>query len=109
MNELIMPRALKSGDTIALISISGGRGGDANLIARFEEGKRRLENLFKINVITTPNALKGNEYLYGHPEARGADLMWALENKDINGIIRERMCTSKSTFIEVNGEDWNEA
>lgn len=87
MNALIKPKALKSGDTIALISISGGRGGDVDMIARLEEGKRRLENLFRVNVITTPNALQGNDYLYKHPEARGADLMWALKNKDINGII----------------------
>ncbi|WP_312370619.1 hypothetical protein [Lachnoclostridium sp.] len=32
MNELIKPKALKPGDTIALISISGGRGGDADMI-----------------------------------------------------------------------------
>ncbi|ABX43545.1 S66 family peptidase [Lachnoclostridium phytofermentans] len=87
MNELIKPKALKSGDTIALISISGGRGGDADMIARFEEGKRRLESLYKVNVIATPNALQGNDNIYQHPEARGADLMWALKNKDINGII----------------------
>ncbi len=35
----------------------------------------------------TPNALKGSQYLYAHPENRAADLMWALENSDIKGII----------------------
>ena len=87
MNELLKPKALVSGDSIALISISGGRGGDSDMITRFEEGKNRLENIFNLNVITTPNALKGSDYLYKHPEARGADLIWALKNKDINGII----------------------
>ncbi|WP_029503634.1 S66 family peptidase [Lachnoclostridium phytofermentans] len=87
MKELLKPKVLKPGDTIALISLSGGRGGDADLLTRFNEGKRRLESLFGVKVITTPNALKGSDYLYQHPEARGADLMWALNNKDVNGII----------------------
>lgn len=87
MNQLLKPKALVSGDSIALISISGGRGGDSDMITRLEEGKNRLESIFNLNVITTPNALKGNDYLYKHPEARGADLTWALKSKDINGII----------------------
>jgi len=59
LNELLKPKALVSGDSIALISISGGRGGDSDMITRFEVGKNRLENIFNLNVITTPNALKG--------------------------------------------------
>lgn len=87
MNELIKPKALNSGDTIALISISGGRGGDGDMITRLEEGRRRLESIFHVNVITTPNALKGSDYLYQHPEKRGEDLMWALSNKEVHGIF----------------------
>ena len=87
MNELKVPKVLKKGDTIALISISGGRAGDGDLFYRYEIGKRRLEEIWEINVVTTPNALAGSIYLYEHPEARAEDLMWAMENKEINGII----------------------
>ena len=87
MNELKVPKVLKKGDTIALISISGGRAGDGDLFYRYEIGKRRLEEIWEINVVTTPNALAGSIYLYEHPEARAEDLMWAMENKEINEII----------------------
>lgn len=87
MQELFKPRSLKAGDNIALISISGGRGGDADMISRLYEGKRRLEEIYHLNILMTPNALMGSDYLYKHPEARGADLMWAIKNKDVHGII----------------------
>ena len=87
VHELKVPKVLKKGDTIALISISGGRAGDGDLFYRYEIGKRRLEEIWEINVVTTPNALAGSIYLYEHPEARAEDLMWAMENKEIDGII----------------------
>lgn len=87
MYKLEVPKVLKKGDTIALISISGGRAGDEDMLYRYEIGKRRLEEIWGINVITTPNALAGSNFLYEHPEARAEDLMWALKNKEINGII----------------------
>ena len=87
MKDLIVPKALKRGDTIALISISGGRAGDGDMLYRYEIGKKRLEDIWGVKVIITPNALAGSQYLYEHPEARAQDLMWALENKEVNGII----------------------
>lgn len=87
LEKLIIPKAIKKGDTIALISISGGRAGDEDMLQRFQTGKQRLESEWGVKVITTPNALKGSQYLYEHPEARGADLMWALKNKDVKGIF----------------------
>ena len=87
LRELKIPDRLNSGDTVAFISISGGRGGDADLLQRYNTGKARFEECFGVNVIETPNALKGSEYLYGHPEKRAEDLMWALTNKDIKGIV----------------------
>ena len=34
-----------------------------------------------------PNALKGRDYLYEHPEARASDLMEAFKNKEIKAIF----------------------
>ena len=87
MRELIVPKKLKKGDTIAFISISGGRAGDADMVKRYEIGKRRFEEIFGVHVIETPHALMGSEYLYQHPEKRAEDLMWALQNEDVKGII----------------------
>jgi len=87
MNELIIPHKLNKGDTIALISISGGRAGDEDMLPRYEEGKHRLSERFGLNVIETPNSLKGSSFLYEHPELRAMDLMWALKNPDVKGIV----------------------
>lgn len=54
---------------------------------RYLLGKERLEKVFGLKVITMPNALKGVEYLYKHPEARAKDLMGAFKNKKIKAII----------------------
>ena len=32
-------------------------------------------------------SIKGSNYLYEYPEARAADLNWALHNTEVNGII----------------------
>lgn len=87
MRELIVPGKLQRGDTIALISISGGRAGDEDMLPRYKIGKKRLEDLFGLNVIETPNALKGSSFLYEYPEKRAEDLMWALKDPLIKGII----------------------
>ncbi len=87
MHELIVPKKLQKGDTIALISLSGGRAGDEDMLPRYKRGKQRLEELWGVRVIETPNALKGSAYLYEHPEKRAEDLMWALENPEVKGII----------------------
>ena len=87
MKELIIPNKLNTGDTVAFISISGGRAGDADMFPRYETGKKRFEEIFGVHVIETPNALKGSDYLYEHPEKRAEDLVWALQNDEVKGII----------------------
>jgi len=87
MEKLIKPRKLQKGDTIATISISGGRAGDVDMLERYEIGKSRLKEIFGLNVIETPNAMKGNDFIYKYPKARVEDLMWALCNTKVKGII----------------------
>jgi len=80
------PRLMKN-DTVAIVSLSSGLGGEAAFKYRYEIGKKRLEEEFGLNVITMPNALKGIEYLDAYSEARAADLMEAFRNPDIKAII----------------------
>jgi len=87
LNNLIKPKRLSKGDTIATISISGGRSGDSDLIWRYKLGKKRLEEIFELKVIETPNSMRGSDYLYKNPKARADDLMWALKNPEVKGII----------------------
>lgn len=39
MIDLIVPNKLNAGDTVAFISISGGRAGDADMLPRYQTGK----------------------------------------------------------------------
>lgn len=87
MIKLSKPARLRQGDTIAAISISGGRAGDSDMLWRYELGKKRLEECFGLHVVETPHALRGSEYLYRNPEARAEDLTWALKNPRVKGII----------------------
>ena len=87
MKDLIVPKRLCAGDTVALISISGGRAGDPDMLARYKTGKSRLEDIFSVKVIETPHALMGSQFIYEHPGKRAEDLMWALKNDEVKGII----------------------
>lgn len=46
MKELIVPKKLNKGDTVAFISLSGGRAGDGDMLPRYETGKKRFEDTF---------------------------------------------------------------
>jgi len=85
--DLIKPQKLNKGDTIATVSLSWGGAGDETFLWRYNLAKKRLQEVFGLNVIEMPNTLKGSEYLYHHPEERAKDLMDAFANSDIKGIF----------------------
>jgi muramoyltetrapeptide carboxypeptidase LdcA involved in peptidoglycan recycling len=87
MDALMKPKKLNPGDTIATISISGGRAGDPDMIDRYYLGKRRLEEIFGLHVVETPHALKGSDFLYQNPKCRADDLHQALLDPKIKAII----------------------
>lgn len=84
---MIKPKALKIGDTVAIVSLSSGMGGDKAFIYRYYEGKKRIENIFGLKTITMPNALKGSDYIEQHPEKRAEDLMEAFLDPSIKAIF----------------------
>lgn len=84
---MIKPEMLKRGDKIAIVSLSWGGLGDEYLIHKYYIAKERLENDFGLEVIAMPNALKGSQFVYDHPEARAQDLMDAFKDESIKGIF----------------------
>lgn len=84
--ELIKPRKLVQGDTIATLSLSWGCAGTSRVRWQYEAGVKQLESI-GLHVIAAPNSMRGTAYLSSHPEARAEDLMWAFEQKDISAII----------------------
>lgn len=81
------PGILYRGDKVATVSPSWGGAGDQNLRWRYEQGVKRLEDNFGLEVVPMPNSLKGSEYLYDNPQSRAEDLMAAFKDKSIKGII----------------------
>ncbi|MCM3387876.1 S66 family peptidase [Ureibacillus chungkukjangi] len=84
---LIKPKKLQPGDSVATVSPSWGGAGEPELRWRYEQGVKRLEEVFGLNVIPMPNSLKGGDYLYNNPQARAEDLMTAFKDENIKGII----------------------
>lgn len=84
---MIKPERLKRGDKVAIVSLSRGMLGDAPFLHKYHLAKDRLENLFGLTVTAMPNALKGSDYLYRHPEARAQDLMDAFRDSSVKAVF----------------------
>ncbi len=84
---MIKPKMLKKGDKIAIVSLSTGLLGEKNLVHKLDIAKERLKEKFGLEVVAMPNALKGVDYLYEHPEKRAEDLMMAFQDPSIKGIF----------------------
>ncbi len=83
--NLIKPKRLKPGDILAAISLSWG--GAGLLPHRYETGVRQIEAAFDVRVIPTRHALRDPSWLAKNPQARADDLMEALSDSSIAGII----------------------
>lgn len=84
---MIKPKHLQRGDTVAIVSLSAGTLGEPWAIHKLHIARERLENDYGLRVAVMPNALKGRDYLYEHPEARAADLMEAFQNDEIKAVF----------------------
>lgn len=82
---MIKPPRLRPGDTVAAVSLSSGVA--ASFPERFAAGKRQLEQTFGLRVIDAPHATRPDSWLYANPAERAADLHWALQNPEVQGII----------------------
>lgn len=91
---LAKPNKLKRGDRVATVSPSWGGAGESEIRWRYEQGVKRLEEVFGLEVVPMPNSLKGADYLYQNPEARAEDLMTAFKDNSIKAI-----------FANIGGDD----
>lgn len=82
-----IPKGLKKGDKVAIVSLSWGGAGDGEIHNRYLTGKKRLEEVFGLQVVEMPSALKGSAYVHEHPEERAKDWMAAFKDPSIKGII----------------------
>lgn len=87
MKKLIKPKKLNPGDTVAAVSLSWGGAGDPDIRWRYDLAKKRLEELFDVNLIEMPHTLKSPEFVYNHPKERAMDLMAAFKDPNIKAIF----------------------
>lgn len=83
---MIKPNNLKSGDRIAIVSLSSGMLGEEYCSHNIAIGRKRMEE-FGLTPVFMPNSLKGEDYLNKHPEKRAEDLKQAFLDDSIHGII----------------------
>ncbi len=81
------PQRLQKGDRVATVSLSWGGAGDSEILWRYYQGKRRLEEQFGLDVVEMPHTLKGTQFVYENPQKRAEDLMMAFADPTINGIF----------------------
>ena len=91
---MLKPERLRPGDKVAIVSLSRGMLGEAPFLHKYHLAKERLERDYGLRVVAMPNALKGIDYLYQHPEARAQDLMDAFRDPEI-----------KAVFSAIGGDD----
>lgn len=83
--DLRIPKALKAGDKIALVSSSWG--GPAEFPEKYNYGKSALEREYCVKVMELPYTTAEAAFLEEHPELRAQDLIEAFHNPEIKGII----------------------
>lgn len=91
---MLKPQRLRPGDKAAIVSLSSGMLGEEQFIHKYHLARERLERDYGLQVVAMPNALKGRDYLYRHPEARAQDLMDAFRDPEI-----------KAVFCAIGGDD----
>ena len=79
-------KCLKSGDKVAIVSLSSGVLGEDFVKHELDLGIKRLKEL-ELEPVIMPNATKGIKFLAAHPEARATDLLEAFLNPEIKAII----------------------
>lgn len=84
---MLKPERLRPGDKVAIVSLSRGMLGEKPFLHKYHLGKERLERDYGLRVVAMPNALKGIDCLYRHPEARAQDLMDAFRDPSIKAVF----------------------
>lgn len=79
------PNHLKVGDRVAIVSPSTGLPHVFPWV--YEQGLKRLKDVFQLEPVEFQTARKSPEYLSSHPEVRAEDLNRAFADPSIQGII----------------------
>ena len=84
---MLKPKRLSPGDRVAVVSLSSGILGEARFLHKYRLAAERLERDYGLRVEAMPNALRGEDFLYRHPEARAEDLNAAFRDPGIRAVF----------------------
>jgi len=90
---MIKPKRLEKGNKICIISLSSGMLGESYMLKQKALIEKRIHS-FGLELVYTPHALKGIEYIENNPQARADDLIWAFKD-----------CSIKAVMCAIGGED----
>lgn len=79
-------KSLKSGDKVAIVSLSNGILGEPFVKHELDRGTLRVKE-FGLTPVFMKNSLSGMETLKNHPELRASDLIDAFEDESVSAII----------------------
>lgn len=86
MNEtFILPDRLQRGDKVAIVSLASGTAALFPWVYRL--GIQRLQDIFGLEPVEFPTALKSNQYLHDHPEERANDINTAFADPTIRAVM----------------------
>ncbi|MEF8774379.1 MAG: S66 peptidase family protein [Halobacteriales archaeon] len=85
MTEFVVPPPLERGDRIAVVAPASGAAAEVPHV--YEQGLRRLREVFDLEPVAYPTAEKGPSYLAAHPEKRARDVEEAFRDPDVAGVI----------------------
>lgn len=80
-----LPKRLKAGDKVAIVSPSTGLSTIFPWV--YQRGLQRLRDVFHLEPVEFPTALKNPEYLENNPQARADDINAAFQDESISAII----------------------
>ena len=83
--EVVKPKRLAAGDTVAVLSTSWG--GPAIFPKIYELGVRNLKANFHLQIKEYPTTRGDPELLHGNPEMRAKDVNNAFSDREVAGII----------------------
>jgi muramoyltetrapeptide carboxypeptidase LdcA involved in peptidoglycan recycling len=85
MKDFIIPERLKAGDRVAIVAPSSGAA--AMFPGIYQQGLERMREVFGLEPVEFPTALKDGRFLAANPKARAEDINNAFADKSIKAVI----------------------
>jgi muramoyltetrapeptide carboxypeptidase LdcA involved in peptidoglycan recycling len=85
MPEFVTPPPMERGDRVAVVAPSSGAAAEVPHV--YEQGLRRLREVFDLEPVEYPTTEKNSAYLESDPEARARDVEEAFRDPDVGGVV----------------------